>query len=209
MSETKEKKTVLKKGNSVSVQTKKGGKYSYKYTDLAQIHEYLEAEGLSYEATIKRVDGEDYMFITKIDKDGNKSEPMQEAKIPKVELSDRSNAAQEYGSALTYARRYSLLMAYGLATEDDDANSLNRPKTTNKPKEGELSTGDYKRLDFDKIRAKLKDMNDIDSVNEYAKKVAVEFPKMTKNQRDTIASIFKKKREEFEDDRREDGTSQS
>lgn len=202
MSETKEKKTVLKKGNSVSVQTKKGGKYSYQYTDLAQIHEYLEAEGLSYEATIKRVDGEDYMFITKIDKDGKKSEPMQEAKIPKVELSDRSNAAQEYGSALTYARRYSLLMAYGLATEDDDAQSLNRPK------DGEISSKDYKRLDFDVIRAKLKDMKDIDSVNEYAKKVAVEFPKMTKNQRDSIANIFKKKREEFEDDRREDGTSQ-
>lgn len=203
MSETKEKKTVLKKGNSVSVQTKKGGKYSYKYTDLAQIHEYLEAEGLSYEATIKRVDGEDYMFITKIDKEGNKSEPMQEAKIPKVELSDRSNAAQEYGSALTYARRYSLLMAYGLATEDDDAQSLNRPKG------GEVSAGDYKRLDFDEIRAKLKDMKDIDSVNEYAKKIVVEFPKMTKNQRDSIANIFKKKREEFEDDRREDGTSES
>lgn len=28
------------------------------------------------------------------------------------------------GSATTYARRYSLLMAFGLATEDDDANSL-------------------------------------------------------------------------------------
>lgn len=201
MSETKEKKTVLKKGNSVSVQTKKGGKYSYKYTDLAQIHEYLEGEGLSYEATIKRVDGEDYMFITKIDKDGNKSEPMQEAKIPKVELSDRSNAAQEYGSALTYARRYSLLMAYGLATEDDDASSLNRPK------DGETSSNDYKRLDFDDIRAKLKEMKDIDSVNEYAKKIVVEFPKMTENQRNSVAKIFEQKRKGFEDDRREDRTS--
>jgi len=35
------------------------------------------------------------------------------------------NPAQDYGSALTYARRYSLLLAFGLATADDDAASLN------------------------------------------------------------------------------------
>ena len=31
--------------------------------------------------------------------------------------------AQGFGSALTYARRYSLLTAFGLATEDDDGNA--------------------------------------------------------------------------------------
>jgi hypothetical protein len=33
---------------------------------------------------------------------------------------------QGYGSALTYARRYSLLAATGLAPEDDDGNSASR-----------------------------------------------------------------------------------
>ena len=33
---------------------------------------------------------------------------------------------------MTYARRYSLLMAFGLATEDDDAQSLSRTKKTEK-----------------------------------------------------------------------------
>lgn len=180
-----EKKTVLKKGNSVSVQTKKGKNYSYKYTDLAQIHEYLEAEGLSYEATIQRIDGEDYMFIAKIDKDGKKGEPMQEAKIPKVELSDRSNAAQEYGSALTYARRYSLLMAYGLATEDDDAASLNRPK-----EEGN-------RLDFDEVKQKLASLESNEKVSKYAIEIAQAFPKMTDAQRIAVGKIFDKRRKEL------------
>lgn len=35
---------------------------------------------------------------------------------------------QGYGSALTYARRYSLLTACGIATEDDDGNAASKPK---------------------------------------------------------------------------------
>ena len=46
--------------------------------------------------------------------------------VAEAKLSGKNNAAQEHGSALTYARRYSLLMAYGLATDDDDAESLNQ-----------------------------------------------------------------------------------
>lgn len=38
---------------------------------------------------------------------------------------------QGYGSALTYARRYSLMAACGIAPEDDDANSAKAP--TNRP----------------------------------------------------------------------------
>ena len=36
---------------------------------------------------------------------------------------------QGYGSALTYARRYSLMAACGIAPEDDDGNSASKPKT--------------------------------------------------------------------------------
>lgn len=39
---------------------------------------------------------------------------------------DRQNA-QGYGSALTYARRYSLMAACGIAPEDDDGNAASKP----------------------------------------------------------------------------------
>lgn len=37
------------------------------------------------------------------------------------------NDAQGYGSALTYARRYSLMATCGIAPEDDDANAASKP----------------------------------------------------------------------------------
>lgn len=39
------------------------------------------------------------------------------------------NDAQGYGSALTYARRYSLMATCGIAPEDDDGNAASKPKT--------------------------------------------------------------------------------
>lgn len=49
---------------------------------------------------------------------------------------------QGYGSALTYARRYSLMAACGIAPEDDDGNAASKPRTqpaANQPKEGDTS----------------------------------------------------------------------
>lgn len=41
----------------------------------------------------------------------------------------QKNDAQGYGSALTYARRYSLMSACGIAPEDDDGNAASKPPT--------------------------------------------------------------------------------
>ena len=41
--------------------------------------------------------------------------------------------AQSFGSALTYARRYSLMAACGLAPEDDDGKKASEPEKNTKP----------------------------------------------------------------------------
>lgn len=105
------------------------GKYSYKYVDIAQIHEYLQSIGASYYQYIDRLEGDDYIMTVKII-DGKESQPLRGAKVVDAKLNGVVNPAQEQGSALTYARRYSLLMAFGLATEDDDAQTFSRPKAT-------------------------------------------------------------------------------
>ena len=47
--------------------------------------------------------------------------------------------AQGFGSALTYARRYSLSAAFGVATEDDDGNAASK----HKPAENKKSLPEY------------------------------------------------------------------
>ena len=111
--------------------------YGYKYTDLAQIHEYLESNNMRYYQYIERIDGEDYVMTVKI-VDGKEQQPLRGCRVVNATLSGKSNPAQEQGSALTYARRYSLLMAFGLATDDDDAESLTRPTLINKTMENSL-----------------------------------------------------------------------
>ena len=97
--------------------------YGYKYTDLAQIHEYLESNNMKYYQYVDRIDNDDYIMTVPII-DGKEQPARRGVKIVDAVLNGIKNPAQEQGSATTYARRYSLLMAFGLATEDDDAASL-------------------------------------------------------------------------------------
>lgn len=55
--------------------------------------------------------------------------------------------AQGYGSALTYARRYSLLTAFGVCPEDDDGNAaVAAPKADPIPAPAKCSAADVKRI---------------------------------------------------------------
>ena len=93
--------------------------YGYKYTDLSEITKMLGEEGIEYYQYIEPVDGTDYI-MTVIIKDG-KETVVRGCRVVEAKLSGKDNPVQAYGAALTYCRRYSLLMAFGLATTDDDA----------------------------------------------------------------------------------------
>lgn len=111
-------------GNTNLKKNKQG--YGYKYVELSAIHNYLEENNAKYIQKIERIDTDDYIMTKRCFDDKWEDEWLQGCRVVQATLSGKSNPAQEQGSALTYARRYSLLMAFGLATEDDDAESLTK-----------------------------------------------------------------------------------
>ena len=106
--------------------------YGYNYTDLAEITKFLVENGISYYQYIEPRDGHDYVMTVVVDEKGVSSMPYRGARIVEAKLSGKDNPVQAYGASLTYARRYSLLMVFGLATTDDDAECFTRKRITAK-----------------------------------------------------------------------------
>lgn len=123
---------------------KKTEGYGYKYTELADINKYCEANNIRYYQEIEtcELNGKDYI-ITYLSYDGGEYEKHRGCQIVEARLSGINNPVQAYGSSLTYCRRYSVLLALGLATEDDDGASLSE-MTLEQAKEYQINFGKHK-----------------------------------------------------------------
>ena len=103
--------------------------FKSKYADLASVVEAIRvafaSNGLSYIQTVEPSDKDEVRVETTILHSSGEWIACGVLSLP-VSKSD----AQGYGSALTYARRYSLSAATGVAPEDDDGNaaSASTPK---------------------------------------------------------------------------------
>lgn len=169
--------------------TAKGTKFSYKYTDLATIHEELEAQGITYYQYTEYDEKAqaDYIYTVIRYGDDEEGKPLRGVKIVSGNTLSGGNSAQEYGSALTYARRYSLLMALGWATEDDDAASVGNSNPAPASQSHSSTSG---RLDFDKVKDRLLDLLTVEEVEEAKKKTFEKYPNISEKQRKALNSIF-------------------
>ena len=105
--------------------------FKSRYADLASVVEAIRAafsaNGLSYIQTVEPSEKDEVRVETTLLHASGEWISCGILSLPVSKID-----AQGYGSALTYARRYSLSAAVGVAPEDDDGNaaSLAKPKAT-------------------------------------------------------------------------------
>jgi hypothetical protein len=115
------------RGFAPALKTSTNPHFRSKYVDLAgcieAVVDALNAAGI---ALIQRT-SEDSSGVTVETVFVHESGEMMEC--GKLHVPASKQDAQGYGSALTYARRYSLMAAAGIAPEDDDGNAASRTLT--------------------------------------------------------------------------------
>lgn len=152
--------------------------YGYTYSNLAD----LARAGIDIPPMKTEKVGEDEYVFAKI---GN--EWIQGAKVVEMEMKGM-NAAQAYGSALTYARRYTMQLAMGIACDDDD-----KIEQDGEARRKEVKTN---RIDFNEVREAIKVIDDVASLQDYYKSLGVEH--MSEAQQKYINGIIGKRKKELE-----------
>lgn len=108
--------TLPKKNREVTVKTT-NGQYKFEYTTLdamiEHVRESLTAHGLWFIQTITRDNGETCLETMLTHKSGQ----WVRGRVP---VPGGAGKMQEFGSALTYLKRYALAGMLGIASEDDD-----------------------------------------------------------------------------------------
>lgn len=109
------------------------GQQKYRYADLSAVIDAIKPalikHGLFFTQQPRLHDG-GICIETVVHHDAGDSMSLGVLFVPA-----NKNDAQAYGSALTYARRYALVTAFGVPTEDDDGNAASKapPKKQEEP----------------------------------------------------------------------------
>ena len=151
--------------------------YGYTYNNLAD----LARAGIEIpQMKTERIDGEEYVFA----KIGD--EWIQGAKVVEMEMKGM-NAAQAYGSALTYARRYTVQLVMAIACDDDDK--------VEQDGEAKRKEHNQSRIDFQEVRDQVKIIDDMESLQSLYKQLMSE--KLTDKQQAVINRIISDRKKEL------------
>ena len=115
----------ITKGKSAKVEMKGGGHYSYSYADLGDVltavRPVLKKHGLAVLQDVTSPGSGVVAVATIIVHTSGARDVYGPLVMP------AGGTPQALGSAITYARRYALLAALGIATEDDDGQAAAKP----------------------------------------------------------------------------------
>ena len=144
----------LRKDKKANVPTKSGGSYSYSYTDIASVLGYVRPILAEHGIAVMQpatCDGQHVSVSTVFLHRSGETKELPPLSMP------CGRTPQEVGSAITYARRYSLLSALGLATEDDDGEAASKatkaPAKAPNPSQRQPSGGTLSDAQMRRLRA--------------------------------------------------------
>lgn len=103
----------IKKDKEVSVKTKTGGSYKFSYAPFDSMREQTRHILANHGLCVVQHEHDGWLITTLYHESG-------QCLYNKVRIIYNNGNAQEYGSALTYARRYGYSALLGIASEDDD-----------------------------------------------------------------------------------------
>lgn len=166
-------------------------KFSYKYTDLATIHEAMEEQGITYRqyTEFDEKAQADYIWTVLKYNDEKEEKPLRGVKIIEGNTLTGGNICQQYGSSISYCRRYSLLMALGWATEDDDAQSVQTMPSPKQKTEYYQGHADG-RLDFDSLKSWLDEKHTAVEVLAAKEQLFIKYPNLSDKQVAAVNRIF-------------------
>lgn len=117
--------TDITKTKDAKIETKTGGSFSYRYAELGDVlamtRKVLAAHGLAAVQPVVTETAGNVSVYTEIIHVSGQSKTFGPLTFA------AGSEPRTTGSAITYARRYSLMAALGLATEDDDAAQASQP----------------------------------------------------------------------------------
>lgn len=187
--------TTVKKNKTATVASQKGS-YQYSYSDLAAVNTALEGMGYSYDQYIETFtigeESHDYIMTQRYKKDpeGNLSEwgaPKRGLRLDYVQ----GETPQQIGSRVTYLRRYSVLMAFGFAAEDDDGAGASDKPPKNQP-HPKNNNPPAPKVDFALVRETLKQLDSVEDIEEYWRSL-----KLRESQAKFLIKDFAKRKEEI------------
>jgi hypothetical protein len=116
----------IRKSTTVKVKTT-SGEFTYTYATLDEIIDAirpaLQANGLAFSQGASSIDGAPHICTVILHSSGEALHTGHVPLVTKKKLGASGqdvSGPQEMGGGLTYARRYSLSLAFGIASEDDD-----------------------------------------------------------------------------------------
>lgn len=198
--------TEVRRTKTAKFKTKSGGEVEYKYAELSDVidmvREPLAKNGLAFFQRVVPADHEGRFQVETVlchEAGGyiNAYHPMFTTESPLL------STMQRLGVAETFARRYSLQMILGIATEEDiDDNERREPVRDNVPEVGPRAAAAVKKTKEARelkteIIQDIESADSLDALTIIAKSRKTEIDKLPTDYADEIRSAYKARRDEI------------